>query len=180
MVKRCFNVPASVTWECADDSGPVGDALAARIILPVCDLIPLLVDFPATADAIIAWHDGAGTQAHRRPATEPYQMLFYTGMFDMSCGFAGTDRMLRSMRWRGQDKWAHAVRGVWYTEGDVGARGEPARLTQGCVKHVENLTQIEIPQAGHMVPLDQPRIARNMIYRFIWGTGFPSYDPLAR
>lgn len=176
-VKDCFNVPPAVTWECSDESGPVSDALVDDIMRQVDDLIPLLVDFPATAHQIIEWHDendgsDGDSVVSKQPSTsDKLKMLFYTGTFDLSCGFLGTEQMLRDMQWSGRNSWLHLHRQVWSPSGTKDT------ATQGCIKQFDNLTQVEIPKAGHMIPLSQPAINRDMIYRWIQGVPFPTYDP---
>lgn len=172
-VKDCFNVPPTVTWDCRDESGPVSDALVDDIMRPVDDLIAMLVDFPATAQQIIEWHDpDAGTDAPAGPsASDKLKMLFYTGTFDLSCGFMGTEHLLRDMQWSGHNDWSRLNRRVWSPSGTKDT------ATQGCVKQFDNLTQVEIPKAGHMIPLSQPAINRDMIYRWIQGLPLPTYDP---
>jgi vitellogenic carboxypeptidase-like protein len=175
-VKKCFNVPSNVNWQCSDESGPVSDALVEDIMQSVAELVPLLVDYPKTAAQIVAWHDQDEVRPTRLAATSAakYKLLFYTGTFDLSCGFSGSEQLLRSMSWSGQQLWSGLSRGVWYAE-----NGSGNKVTQGYIKQADNLTQIEIPDAGHMIPLSQPAINRDMIYRWIEDSGFPSYDPLA-
>jgi len=182
VVKGAFNVPAEVDWQCSDDSGPVSDALAADIMQSATDLLPILVDYPDTSAQVIAWHDGKAAKANEAPgsssrtsAVSRYAMLFYTGMFDLSCGFVGTEKILRAMSWRGTGAWAKSPRKVWYHEDPAGTR-----VTLGCIKQVENLAQIDIPGAGHMVPVGQPETSHAMIARWLGNAGFPSYDPLAK
>lgn len=102
-----------------------------------------------------------------------YKVLLYTGNFDMSCGFTGTEKLLRQMKWDGQEEWKNLDRKVWYCQ--ESAEGE--KITQGYIKSCRNVTQIEIPMSGHQVPLYQPQISRNMIYNWIFGNEFPAYIP---
>jgi carboxypeptidase C (cathepsin A) len=180
-VKECFNVPPGVSWECSDESGPVSDALVDDIMRPVDDLIPLLVDYPDTAQRIIERHDQLSGNSPSAPSSgssgrrngERLKMLFYTGTFDLSCGFSGTEQLLRAMDWSGREEWRSLARKVWFTPGAGGKK-----TTQGYVKQFQNLTQIEVSGAGHMIPLSRPAANRDMVYRWIQGAAFPSYDPL--
>ena len=52
-------------------------------------------------------------------------------------------------------------------------------LAAAQVPTIENLTQIDIAGAGHMVPSNQPAAARDMIYHWIRGEALPISDPLS-
>ena len=142
-VKKALNVPTNITWQCADDSGPVAEALAADVMKDASHLLGPIMD--------------AG-----------YRGLFYTGNFDMSCGFEGTEEILYNMEWKKKRGWQQTDRKVWVSS---------EQETLGFVKEHKNLSQIVIPGSGHMVPMDQPRIAQKMINHFIYNEEFLSYNP---
>lgn len=100
-----------------------------------------------------------------------YRLLFYTGNFDMSaCGFTGTEKILRELKWKGQKEWHKLKRRVWVA---------PPSATNGFVKSFANLTQVVIPGAGHLVPMNQPLISREMLYTWLFEKGdYPGYEPL--
>jgi vitellogenic carboxypeptidase-like protein len=154
-LKDCIHVPQAVEWAFADASGPVSEHLTKDLMASVTALLPELV---SETD---------------KDGTAKYRMLFYTGNFDMSCGFTGTEEILRNMEWNGKEIWTKLRRGVWYKMDSKGNK-----QTQGCIKNYANLTQIEIPMSGHQVPLYQPAISREMIYNWIFQRSFAQYDPL--
>jgi carboxypeptidase C (cathepsin A) len=152
-VKDALHVPDNFTWITADDVGPVTKALANDNMKDVTPLfIPLLNKL-----------DDDDNSA--------YRLLFYTGNFDMSaCGFTGTEKILHELEWKHQDEWNQLKRKVWV---------KPPSATNGFVKSFANLTQVVIPDAGHLVPLNQPEISREMLYTWLFNEGkYPSYDPL--
>jgi vitellogenic carboxypeptidase-like protein len=154
LVKSCIHVPEHVEWKFADAEGPVSENLKSDLMASVTDLFPELVNF----------------EKDQAPA---YKLLFYTGNFDMSCGFTGTEQILRNMKWKHGEQWLNLKRRVWYKTDDQGNK-----QSLGCIKSYRNLTQIEIPMSGHQVPMFQPTVSREMIYNWLFGIDFESYDPL--
>lgn len=88
------------------------------------------------------------------------QVLFYTGVFDMSCGYMGTEEILYNVEWSLQQQWQATDRLVW--------RDPATNTTAGMVKQVGNLTQVAVARAGHLVPTDRPIFSRMMIENFVF------------
>ncbi|MFJ2811891.1 hypothetical protein [Streptomyces sp. NPDC087294] len=92
-VKEALHVPHNVTWECADDSGPVSENLQNDNM----------------ADA---------SEWYAELIKKGYKTLLYTGNFDTACGYRSTEEILddlmqgRNKRhdWRGTDRliWSQA------------------------------------------------------------------------
>ena len=154
-VKKALHVPADVTWTFFDNAGPVSDCLIKDIQKDMTrDFIALL--------------DECGAR-----------ILFYTGNFDMACGFAGTEEILYNLAWSKQSDWKELDRGIWtdsmenvqgYIKGKLTSAGDT-------IKDFNNLMQINIPQAGHLVPNARPKVSRRMLYRWIFNDGFPVTFP---
>lgn len=157
LVKNALHVPQNIVWSFCDAKGPVADNLINDMMASAADTIPKLADFKNP--------DGKSA----------YSLLFYTGNFDMSCGFTGTEQILREMKWTGSAGWSQLKRKIWYKTDSKGAK-----QTLGCIKQYNNLTQIEIPMSGHQVPMYQPEISRQMIYNWIFQNSFDCYDPLEK
>lgn len=141
-------------WQIADDSGPVANGLAADIYAPAHDAI--LATLRAARDTSL-------------------RVLFYTGDFDMSCGFLGTENMLQDFDFPnlGADNgraasWRDLDRQVWV---------RPPATTLGFVKAFGNLTQVTVVDAGHLVPMDRPSVSRTMIENWIFERPFASVSP---
>jgi carboxypeptidase C (cathepsin A) len=142
-------------WQIADDEGPVADGLAADIYAPAHDVI--LAILKAARDTSL-------------------RVMFYTGDFDMSCGFRGTENMLQDFDFpildsgtRDGDSWRQLDRQVWV---------HPPEATLGFVKVLGNLTQVTVVDAGHVVPMDRPAVSRMMIENWIFERPFASVTPV--
>ncbi|QXJ23917.1 hypothetical protein AGRA3207_005144 [Actinomadura graeca] len=146
-VKKALHVPADVTWQFADNEGPVAENLAEDIMADCSEQYAELLE-------------------------EGYKTLLYTGNFDTACGYLATEEMLADLeKWSDpheNEAWLNAPRLVW-----TQAQGDP----KGFVRRHKNLTQVALPDAGHVVPAYQPRIAREMIYNWVFGRPFVGYDP---
>ena len=77
----------------------------------------------------------------------------------------GNERFLENMKWKGTKNWITSERYAW---GNIPRGKSPA----GYVKEYENLIYLKIREAGHMVPIDQPRVSLDMITTFIYGLDF--------
>lgn len=141
-VKTALGVPESVIWQCADDVGPVSQNLIDDNMSDVTILFKDLIS--------------------------NYRVLFYTGNFDMSCGFSGTEQILQEPGITPYKKWSDVKRMVW-----VDSLGK----VLGYYKSLENLTQITIPYAGHMVPMDNAQAAYDMIVNWVNKNDFMTYLP---
>lgn len=141
-VKQALHVPENIEWKCSDDEGPVATALKDDIMQDM-NLLPALL--------------GDGNR-----------ILMYTGNFDMSCGYAGTEKILHDLDWEYQSEWQGLDRKVWVL---------PPDKTLGYVKSCKNLTQVVIPDAGHLVPIDRPLVSRTMMYNWLFEREFTGYLP---
>ena len=82
---------------------------------------------------------------------------FYNGDMDLICNH-GVERSLAALAWTGRDQFRDQRRRAWI-RGDVAV---------GHVRRAKNLTSV-VRDSGHMVPMDQPEIALDMIDSFITG-----------
>ncbi|KAL3674156.1 Cell death protease [Phytophthora oleae] len=87
------------------------------------------------------------------------RMLFYNGQWDMMCNHYGTEKMLLNLNWNGSDAYQQADKYTWRVQG----RKEPA----GFAQQGGNLTYVVVTGAGHMVPMDVPDVAADMVHRFV-------------
>jgi len=92
------------------------------------------------------------------------KVLFYNGMQDAMCDHIGNERFLDSLPWRGRAEWVTADRRAWLPD----AQAAP----YGFVKQYKQLTFIKVLGAGHMLPMDKPVVALDMIRTFINGGDF--------
>lgn len=101
-------------------------------------------------------------------------MLVYSGQYDMVCHHLGTEKSLEQLQWSGQKDFNQAKRGVWVVDRRPAVTNHlllylTTSFSQGYVKSSRNLQSLLVLDAGHMVPMDQPRTSLNMISRFIEG-----------
>merc|ERR1711976_887535 len=92
---------------------------------------------------------------------EYYKVLVYDGNLDIICNHSGVLNMFAAMTsWSGKDKYDRTGRSVYRVDGETAAY----------LKSVDNLRQLLVRNAGHMVPYSQPRVASVMFDEFITGS----------
>jgi len=84
-------------------------------------------------------------------------VLVYSGMLDFICNYLGGEAWTAKMPWTGQAAFNAANFTSWNVNSSVA----------GYVKAAEGLTFLEVVNAGHMVPMDQPANALDMLRRFL-------------
>ncbi|KAG5343262.1 VCP carboxypeptidase, partial [Acromyrmex heyeri] len=85
-----------------------------------------------------------------------YRVLIYNGQLDIIVAYPLTENYLKNLQWPGADKYKKASRKIWMVGNKVA----------GYTKSVDNLTEVLVRNAGHMVPSDQPKWALDLITRF--------------
>ncbi|KAL2507495.1 Serine carboxypeptidase-like 48 [Forsythia ovata] len=89
------------------------------------------------------------------------KLLVYAGEYDLICNWLGNSRWVDAMVWSGQKDF-------------VSAPFVPFRVDEveaGLQKSHELLTFLKVHNAGHMVPMDQPKASLEMLQR--WMQGIP-------
>ncbi|KAL5717012.1 Protein cbp3 [Ranunculus cassubicifolius] len=87
------------------------------------------------------------------------KMLIYAGEYDLICNWLGNSRWVHAMEWSGQKEFVGSPTIPFLVDG-----GEAGQLkTHG------PLSFLKVHDAGHMVPMDQPKAALEMLRR--WTTG---------
>ncbi|XP_054785591.1 serine carboxypeptidase-like [Prosopis cineraria] len=87
------------------------------------------------------------------------RMLVYAGDKDLICNWLGNARWVEAMEWSGQDAFLKSPNVSFVVDGK-----EAGRL----LSH-EPLSFLKILEAGHMVPMDQPKVALEMLTRWMQG-----------
>ena len=90
---------------------------------------------------------------------ERYKVLIFDGQLDLLVPYPLTKKFVDSIEWSGQEELAVAPRIMW-TDPYTGALA-------GYVRKVANFTEVLVRNAGHVVPLDQPELALDLVDRFI-------------
>ncbi|KAJ0963571.1 hypothetical protein J5N97_028693 [Dioscorea zingiberensis] len=87
------------------------------------------------------------------------KLLVYAGEYDLICNWIGNSRWVHSMEWSGQQKFVSSV------ETPFNVAGAEA----GILKSHGPLSFLKVHNAGHMVPMDQPKAALEMLRRWTHG-----------
>mmetsp|Transcript_6893 Transcript_6893/g.16426 ORF Transcript_6893/g.16426 Transcript_6893/m.16426 type:complete len:429 (-) Transcript_6893:195-1481(-) len=93
---------------------------------------------------------------------EGLQVLVYSGELDFICNWFGGRRWVEEMQWAGQAQYNDMQFQDWHTTQGVA----------GTFKSVQNFTFLGVAEAGHMVPMDQPQNAYEMMMTFVKGGHF--------
>ena len=86
------------------------------------------------------------------------RVMIYAGDKDIICNELGNRQWVDALEWKGSKEWQGAENVTWVLES-----GEEA----GIVTQVGPLSFVSVKDAGHMVPMDQPKAALEMITKFI-------------
>ncbi|MEW5315793.1 MAG: hypothetical protein WDW38_007198 [Sanguina aurantia] len=89
------------------------------------------------------------------------RVLIYAGERDLICNWLGNLRWVDSLAWDGAAEWALTSEEPWQSDGKVA----------GSVRSSGPLTFLKVARAGHMVPMDQPQAALDMISTFTRSQG---------
>jgi len=87
------------------------------------------------------------------------RVMVYAGEDDFICNWLGNRRWVRAMEWSGREDFVAARAKPFVVDGATG----------GDVIESGPLSFVKISEAGHMVPMDQPKNAVTMLRRFITG-----------
>jgi len=91
-----------------------------------------------------------------------YQVLVYSGVDDYICNYVGGYMWVSEMNWPGQSTFNTAPFVDWNVNGQVAGQSKTA----------SNLVFLQVNNAGHMVPMDQPQNALDMLNRFLTNSPF--------
>ncbi|KAF5180328.1 Serine carboxypeptidase-like [Thalictrum thalictroides] len=87
------------------------------------------------------------------------KMLIYAGEYDLICNWLGNSRWVHAMEWSGQKDFVGSPTVSFRVDG----------AEAGQLKSHGPLSFLKVHDAGHMVPMDQPKAALEMLKR--WTTG---------
>lgn len=88
-------------------------------------------------------------------------VLIYAGDVDFICNYLGNQAWTLQMPWTGQDGFQKATPADWKGQGLARVNPDDKKLTF-----------LQVYDAGHMVPADQPKVALDMIATFLKGESF--------
>lgn len=87
------------------------------------------------------------------------RVLLYQGQFDWKDGVVSNEAWIRTLDWPGRASFLEANRTVW-------RRANDGRIA-GYWRGFQNLEQVVVLAAGHLVPMNQPLSAVDMLLRFL-------------
>ncbi|XP_058199946.1 serine carboxypeptidase-like [Rhododendron vialii] len=87
------------------------------------------------------------------------KMLVYAGEYDLICNWLGNSKWVNAMVWSGQKEFTAAPNVSFVVDG----------AEKGVMKSYGPLTFLKVHDAGHMVPMDQPKAALEMLRRWTQG-----------
>jgi Serine carboxypeptidase len=91
------------------------------------------------------------------------KLLFFNGIHDLICNHVGTEVMLTKLPWSKREYWIQSKRYSW----TLSSHDDNTAEVVGYVKEYENLQYLKVLDSGHMVPMDVPNVALEMIRIFI-------------
>jgi len=91
-----------------------------------------------------------------------YRVLVYSGELDFICNWMGGYAWASQLKWNGQQQFNQTAWKNWMVGGKAA----------GTSKTSLNLTFLKVANAGHMVPMDQPLNALDMLKRFLKNNPF--------
>ncbi|KAL0370105.1 UNVERIFIED_CONTAM: Serine carboxypeptidase-like 48 [Sesamum angustifolium] len=97
------------------------------------------------------------------------KLLVYAGEYDLICNWIGNSRWVHAMEWSGQKKFVAAPTIPFSVD----------RLEAGLQKGHGPLTFLKVHNAGHMVPMDQPKASLEMLRRWMQGKLTQAEDHLS-
>ncbi|KAL8090368.1 serine carboxypeptidase-like [Apium graveolens] len=84
------------------------------------------------------------------------KVLVYAGEYDLICNWLGNSRWVHSMQWSGQKEFGGSSETPFNVDGSAA----------GVLKTHGPLSFLKVHNAGHMVPMDQPKAALEMLKRW--------------
>ncbi|XP_059314690.1 serine carboxypeptidase-like [Lycium ferocissimum] len=86
-------------------------------------------------------------------------LLIYAGEYDLICNWLGNSNWVHAVEWSGQKDFGAASSVPFTVDGEE----------KGVQKNYGSLTFLKVKDAGHMVPMDQPKAALEMLQRWTQG-----------
>ncbi|KAJ0726389.1 putative carboxypeptidase C [Helianthus annuus] len=88
------------------------------------------------------------------------KLLVYAGEYDLICNWLGNSRWVHSMEWKGKEPFNASSEIPFEVDG----------REAGLLKNYGPLSFLKVHDAGHMVPMDQPKAALEMLKRWTEGS----------
>jgi len=103
-----------------------------------------------------------GVQQHK------IELLFFNGINDLICNHVGNENALENLQWNHLMEYQTSKRYGW--------KSQSIDKLGGYMKGYQNLSFLKILNSGHMVPMDVPDVALDMLQTFIYKQSFETYN----
>jgi len=97
------------------------------------------------------------------PIEDGVRALIYAGDLDFICNWLGNQAWALALPWNGQAKFNSTQPVEWKVDGKAAGT---IRQAAG----ISNFSFVRVYQAGHMVPMDQPPVALQLVEQFVADT----------
>jgi carboxypeptidase D len=159
-------------WELAEGGVPPGIMASVLEALHATEATTSKQRFQECTDPpynALSHQDGKGVvpelvQVLQHP--QKPRILFFNGIEDLICNHVGNEKFLEVLPWKHRDEWIESSRYGWK------ATTEETGKVSGYMKEYENLMFLKLMGSGHMVPLDVPNVALDMMRAFCYGKSF--------
>ena len=91
------------------------------------------------------------------------RVLIYAGDTDFICNWMGNKAWTMSIGWSGREEYHATGDHDWYYDAEKTKLGGYARSANSENQNGGSLSFLQVLEAGHMVPMDQPEAALSMI-----------------
>ena len=93
---------------------------------------------------------------------EHYNVLIYSGQYDIILGPPGTERAIDKLQWAGRDEWMAAPTNTFFAN-----KSDLSGYVRQVARSNRTFSYVMLRGCGHMVPTDQPVRAYTMLQRFL-------------
>jgi carboxypeptidase D len=104
-------------------------------------------------------------------STKP-KLLIFNGMNDMICNHIGNEKALDNLKWKHAKDWTLSKRHVWDYKSQFIQQSTVGPA--GYYKEYDNLIFLKVASSGHMVPMDLPDLALDMMRKLLFHISFGS------
>lgn len=95
------------------------------------------------------------------------RVVVFSGETDFICNWYGSRAWTEGMEWAGKSAFNAAANTTWLVDGAVA----------GSAREAHGLSHVRVHNAGHMVPMDQPKNALDLLHRVVSGARFDDSPP---
>ncbi|KAE8452978.1 hypothetical protein EG329_012165 [Mollisiaceae sp. DMI_Dod_QoI] len=178
-----ITAPCEIDDFCYADMKLVGDYLNLSSSFSALGVPKVIKKFEVSSqavdDAFQLTNDGGITMMPQLEylLANQIDILIYQGNLDLACNTAGAKRWTANMPWKGQSAFTSKELKPWKStkNGKDVVAGTFKEVNIKMVEGDEKTTRfslVTIDNSGHMVPMDQPEIALDMLNRWLAGDKF--------